>query len=206
MKFIRPIFFVVIVFSDSFCGTVFSKFKSKNSELSLSEKIKEKIKARENINKLYKVTKYYYTEFGSSRAVTEYFFILNLAVQKLDVESVKLLLENGACPNNQYIEKTFILDTLSWFTIEHANILNFVSLKLNYELSNEECEEREKYEQIQKLLVFAGTNKSYWNYPNEKLLREYHSLLKSEFIFGSLIAPLQNIVLEYLGCRVNNKS
>src|SRR5579862_1257439 len=108
MKFINLIFFIITIFSNSFCGIISNKQKPKKSHVSkiinfafalntdqrkklLREKIEEIIKTKTDINSNHKMTALDRKKYD--------FPLLAFAVDFLDLESVKLLLENGANPN-----------------------------------------------------------------------------------------------------------
>src|SRR5579872_6137069 len=144
MKLFKIFIFILTAPYDCFGGIICSKLrKSDGSEIifkfgnstSLRNGIEKIIKTRADINKPYKVVRKNWVEFGR---ITTYANLLplHLSIDTLDVENVKLLLENGANPNVEYIEELIDLDTLIPYSTKKYLILNFVSSKLNSMLSD----------------------------------------------------------------------
>lgn len=195
MKLYRFLFFVIVICPSSFCGIVNSKQKPKleldvyQRRILFRQEIEEVIKAKKDINANYQISTLNYKKCNIS--------LLSFAVGILDVESVKLLLENGVNTDIEYFEEEYGWDEkLNKPKMVRPTILNYVSSRLHCKLIESHFK---KYEEIQKLLVFAGANTSKWNYPDKQLLKEYYSKLKEEFNKIDLLIPeLQNIVLEYV--------
>jgi len=204
-------FIFTIISSTLFCGNGNSKVKSQGSKTSqivcedplkeyrflIRAKIKTVLKTKSDINANHKIR--------ISDLAGEYNEpLLAFAIKFIDVDCVKLLLENGANPDIEYLEKeiTGFYDLQGKHIMVRPKILNFVTNKLCCKLDPHDL--YEKYYKIMVLLVQSGADTSEWQYhDSEKILVELFLKLKNAFNqVDILIPPLKELVLEYLKPQV----